>query len=121
MFELRNIPHLSVFQAEETHLPAAFVTGIKLFQENVCHVFLPITNICFVAFENSSEGSLPKAFTLTEKINTETTKFLHHKKHFTFGGPFMLVLVQYQCSCICHLVVHICNSDVISWATVVIV
>lgn len=54
-------------KSEETYLPAAFMTAVELFQENICHVFLPITNVCFVAFENSSEGSLSEAFILTEK------------------------------------------------------
>lgn len=57
----------SVFQSEETHLPPVSVNNIKLFQENVCHMFLPITNVWFVAFKNASEGSLSKAFLLCRK------------------------------------------------------
>lgn len=65
--------HTTVIQSEDTHLPAVFVSHIKLFQENFGHVFLPIMNLYFVAFEISSEGSLTEAFILTVKMQTDTT------------------------------------------------
>lgn len=48
------------------------MSDIELFQQDFSHVLLPVTDVCFMAFKNSCEGSLSEAFLLRGKIHPET-------------------------------------------------
>lgn len=45
------------------------MSGIKLFQQNFGHAFLPIMNVDFFAFKDSSERALSEAFILIGKVS----------------------------------------------------
>lgn len=69
------------------------MNNVELFQENICHVFLSITNVGFIAFENSSEGSLSEAFTLTEKKHQSFLHHNQHKVHFLLDSSGICIIV----------------------------
>lgn len=49
-----------VFMSKGTNLPGVLVSHVELLQQNFCHMFLTVVNICFVAFKDPREGSLSK-------------------------------------------------------------
>lgn len=67
-----NLYNYQIWEESCTNLPAVLVIGIELFQQDFCNMSLAVTIVRLSAFENSSEGSLSKAFILQWKTHTES-------------------------------------------------